>query len=105
MRKICSEQNATLIWHARNILASAGIDCTLRNEFASGGVGQLSPFDAWPELWVEDRDVYRATTLLKATFEASDQPDWACPQCGENIGGAFSSCWNCTRDAEMDSEV
>lgn len=101
MRRICSNQNATLVWHARNILASAGIDCTLRNEFASGGVGQLSPLDAWPELWVEDRDEYRAQTLLKYAFEATDQPDWTCPACGENIGAAFSSCWNCMPDADL----
>lgn len=105
MRKICSQQNATLIWHARNILASAGIDCTLRNEFASGGVGQLSPFDAWPELWVEDRDEYRARNLLKAAFEVADLPDWNCPRCGERIGGAFESCWNCAPDPESLSEV
>lgn len=105
MRKICTDPNATLIWHARNILASAGIECTLRNEFASGGVGHLSPFDAWPELWVEDRDDYRARTLLKAAFEAAEQPDWICPQCGESIGGVFSICWNCTQAPEGFSEV
>jgi hypothetical protein len=105
MRRICSDQNATVVWHLRNILTSAGIDCTMRNEFASGGVGQLSTFDAWPELWVEDRDEYRARMVLKSTFEAADHPDWTCPQCGESIGGAFASCWNCTQDTEEPSEA
>lgn len=101
MRKIYSSQNATLVWYAKNILEGAGIECALRNEFASGGVGQLSPFDAWPELWVvEDQFAYRARTLLTQTFAVSDQPDWTCQRCGEISGGAFSTCWNCAESTE-----
>jgi hypothetical protein len=100
MKKLYTNQNATLVWHARNILEGVGIECALRNEFASGGVGQLSPFDAWPELWVvEDTCVYRAQTLLQRAFEDSDVPDWTCSECGEVIGGAFSACWNCAEPA------
>ena len=98
MKRIYSSQNATLVWHAKHILEGAGILCAMRNEFASGGVGQISPFDAWPELWVDDQYRYRAQTLLDQAFAASEQPDWICPQCGEVSGGAFSSCWNCTQD-------
>ena len=98
MRKIYSSQNPTLVWHAKNILESAGIECALCNEFASGGVGQISPFDAWPELWVDDQYGYRAQMLLKREFEASGLPDWTCPQCGETSDGAFTACWNCTQE-------
>lgn len=101
MRRIYSSQNPTLVWHAKNILESAGIECALCNEFASGGVGQISPFDAWPELWVDDQYGYRALTLLKREFEASDLPDWTCPQCGETSGGAFTACWNCAQDTGL----
>ena len=101
MRKIYCNHNATLVWHAKNILEAAGIECVLRNEFASGGVGQLSPFDAWPELWVEDNVGYRAQTLLKTAFAESELPEWICPQCGETSGGAFVECWNCSGDSAV----
>ncbi len=69
----------------------------MKNEFLGGGVGELPPTEAWPELWVKERDHAAAQTLLDEFFHSSDdtQPDWLCPACGERIEGQFSNCWRC----------
>ncbi len=85
-----------MVSHVKNLLEAAHIPCELRNEYAAGGVGELSFIDAWPELWVNYEDVALAKELI------NDQQlplvkEWRCV-CGEINGPAFSSCWACQAD-------
>ncbi len=97
MKKIYEAENPALVWSARVIVEDAGIPCTLRNEFAGGASGLLSPLDAWPELWViDDRNAERAQALLKTiSAETAEAPDWHCANCGEINAASFCVCWNC----------
>jgi len=68
-------------------------------------MGELPPTEAWPELWVEERDFASAQQLLDEFLHepVSKLPDWICPDCGEHVEGQFSACWRC--GAERPSAV
>lgn len=104
MQKIYTDQTLLMVSHIRNLLESACIHSEIRNEFAAGGVGELSFIDAWPELWVNYQDVARARQIIAgyetATANASE---WRC-HCGEWNGAAFASCWSCQVD-KPDSDI
>lgn len=96
MKLVYTHENRFLVGNAHNILTQAGIRVVWKNEFASGGIGELSAFDAWPELWVvDDTDQPQATAILKNMLTAADAPEWVCQKCNENNDAAFEVCWNC----------
>lgn len=80
-----------------NVLSQAGIETQRKNEFASGGVGELAPIDVWPELWVlNERDEEQAEQLLAQCLR--ELPPWECTQCHESNPGSFDSCWSCQHE-------
>ena len=70
----------------RDFLESMGIEVRVKNEFLSGAAGDVSPFDAWPELWISSEDLKRAQSLLVMP-EASAE-SWTC-HCGEQNDSRF----------------
>jgi hypothetical protein len=96
MKKVFSHENRLIVFNLKNVLQDAGIACVVENEFASGGVGDLSPFETWPELWVvNDEDKVRALDVIARVQSAGDEPEWFCARCGERNPGSFQVCWNC----------
>ena len=96
MRKIFSHENRLIVFNLLNLLESRGVSCELRNEFAGSGVGDLSPFETWPELWVDETDVARAEAVLQG-LDQSSQQEWLCADCGAENAGNFNLCWQCGR--------
>ncbi len=99
MKRIYQAQNPLLVWNARRVVEAAGIRCMIRNEFAGGASGLLSPLDTWPELWVlDERHTERALKALAESEHAdAEGADWQCPTCAETNSGSFEICWNCGR--------
>jgi hypothetical protein len=99
LKKIYQAENPMMVWSARRIVEAAGIRCMIRNEFAGGALGLLSPLDTWPELWVlDERHAERAIkTLAESTAVDAEKPEWNCPHCAETNAGSFETCWNCGR--------
>jgi hypothetical protein len=96
MKLVYSNENRFLVSHAKNLLELAGIELVVKNEYAAGAVGDLSPFDAWMELWLRnDGDEQEARALIKSAFNTDIGPDWRCAQCQEMNGAAFAGCWQC----------
>lgn len=96
MKLVYTHENAALAQNARNLLENAGIKTIFKNEFASGGAGDLVPAETWPEIHVlDDSDYDKANELLKALTDAAEKPDWKCANCAEPNGAMFESCWNC----------
>ena len=96
MKLVYTNQMSLIVGNARNILQDAGIEVTLRNEYAGGVVGEVSAFDAWPELWVvRDRDYDRACQLLDNALSSPNAPDWLCQVCHEHNNASFETCWKC----------
>jgi hypothetical protein len=101
MQKIFSHENRLMVFNIRNLLTEAGIDCHIRNEFSGGGVGDLSPFETWPEVWVADEDEDVARRVVAVSLEhAGGDADWICRHCGETNAGNFEICWHCMSHAE-----
>ncbi len=98
MKLVYTHENKILVENARNLLAESKIDCTLRNEFSSGAIGDLAPIEAWAELWVvNEADEQRAKSILQRLNEDQTGKEWIC-QCGESNEAGFESCWSCQAD-------
>jgi hypothetical protein len=95
MKLIYTNENRFLVNNAKNLLDNAGIVVVLRNEFAVGGAGDLSPFDAWLELWVDDLDYEKSMQVIKDSLGSDDSLEWVCGNCNETNDAAFDFCWNC----------
>lgn len=96
MKLIYTSENRFLVGNAKNIVENAGIEVILKNQYISGGVGELSPLDTWPELWVvHDSDYEKASRLLEDTLNPGDTKEWRCGHCGEINAGSFEYCWKC----------
>lgn len=99
MKLIYTHENRVLVSNARNLVENAGIDVMLKNEYAGGGMGELSPWDTWVELWVvDDADYDRARALLERAEGAAEGAQWRCRHCGELNDAGFEICWNCQRE-------
>ena len=97
MKKLFSHENRMLVFNLKNLLRDAGIDSLVKNEFSGGAVGDLAPFDTWPELWVNDSDFARAQSVLQGIEQAGEGAPWYCSGCGEHNEASFEICWSCGR--------
>lgn len=96
MKKLVTKENPFILANIREILEQSDIRCTIKNEFASSGSGELPHFDLWPELWVlEDRDFERAQKILMEITDNSQDNEWRCTFCKEKNAESFEYCWNC----------
>ena len=85
------------------ILDTEGIPCSIRNEYLSIALGELSPQNCIPALWVlNDTDYPRALEVMEEWRSSSvkTKSQWVCAECGETIEGQFSSCWKCGKHQE-----
>src|SRR5688572_11360634 len=98
MKKVYSAQDPLMIGHLKNVLATFGIECVVKNVHLSSAAGEIPPIECWPELWVVDDGRHReAEAVLEKTLgpvRAVRKP-WKCSRCGEVIEGQFSECWKC----------
>ena len=92
MKRVFSSFNQTAVYHARNLLETAGISTQMRNAVLSSAMGELPPAECQAELWVEDADLARAEDVLQRTGSG---PDWTCSACGETSAPQFTQCWRC----------
>jgi Putative prokaryotic signal transducing protein len=93
LKRVFSSYNQTAVYHARNLLESAGIEVLVKNAILSSAMGELPPAECQAELWVlNDSDTRRAEEIL--AMQAIPGPDWTC-SCGEKLGAQFTQCWRC----------
>jgi hypothetical protein len=96
VKLIYTNQNPILVGNIKNIVENSGIEVELRNEYASGGAGELSPIDTWPELWVvNDSDIERAEKLVQDALNPKNAKEWRCSHCHEMNDPSFDFCWKC----------
>jgi hypothetical protein len=98
MKAVYSSPHLFWVAYYQDILQSNGIECFIKNEYLSGGAGELPPNECWPRLYVEDVDFHRAEQIVQAELQkkaAADTPSWTCARCGEENEGQFALCWKC----------
>jgi len=93
--------NLAIVTQAASALERAGITAEIRNEYAAGGIGELAPIEAWPELWVPDRDWELAQRLIEADRTRAEGPEWQCGQCEASNPATFDWCWRCGADSAL----
>lgn len=86
-----------MVWRVKQLLEDSNIPCFIKNEFAIGAMGELSPLDNLPEVWLTDNEWQAKATALVADFSAEpvSQENWKCQQCDEDNEGSFLICWSC----------
>ena len=96
MKKMYANENRFLVINVKNIIESYGIDTILKNEFAQGAIGEISAFDAWPEIWVlNDNDYERALDIIEKSISNASDVEWVCKVCNEENDASFEICWSC----------
>ena len=99
MKRLTSSESLAYLGHLKNLLEQSGINCVIKNEQLSGGLGEIPFLECLPELWVvSDHQLARAQSLLEELEQASPSaPTWRCTVCGETNEGQFAVCWRCGR--------
>lgn len=95
---IYSAETLMQVEHIRAVLVHEGIACSIRNQYLNAALGELPPFECWPELWLErEQDSSRAQQIIEAYLQAPQREysNWICSRCQESIEGQFSQCWHC----------
>jgi hypothetical protein len=82
----------------KDVLEAEGIPCLIKNENLSGIAGEVPFAETFPELWIQnDSDLSRAASI-KAEWKTPNESTgeaWICPNCNEQSGPQFTSCWKC----------
>ena len=101
MKKVYSHNDRFMVWQIKSLLEARGIPCFIKNEFAIGAVGELSPFDVQPEVWISDNEWWPKTeqAIHEFEFQPPHQQAWFCTQCQEANEANFEVCWQCGSDA------
>ncbi|GAB2696661.1 DUF2007 domain-containing protein [Aliiglaciecola sp. 3_MG-2023] len=101
MKKIYWHNERFRIYQIKQLLDDNQIPNFIKNEFAIGAIGELSPLDAMPEVWLTDETWYDKATQLIAQFNLvpENTARWVCNQCQEENEGSFALCWNCGNSA------
>lgn len=97
MKKVYSSEHPAMTGHVQSLLENTGIECIIKNQYLSGGMGELPINECWPEVWItDDSNFARAMQIVNSVIHDDDHPDtgWQC-RCGEQIESQFSACWNC----------
>ena len=96
MRRVFTHEQPAMAGYVCALLQGQGVVCEVRHQYLGGAVGELPPFECWPEVWVVDHQADWALELVEALAPADQPgPDWTCPGCGERVEGQFAICWQC----------
>ena len=97
MKPVYSSPHLFWVVYYKDILHSNGIDSLIKNEYLSGGAGELPPNECWPRLYVDDEDFNRAEQIVQSELHKKtvDSPPWNCEKCGEENEGQYAICWKC----------
>lgn len=97
MKKVFCSENRLRVQQVKDLLDSYQIPCFIKNEYAIGGAGEISPFDAWPEVWLTDDDWFNRASKLITELEnpVNEGSPWICQHCHEENDASFEICWNC----------
>ncbi len=102
MIKVFEDFDFSRVGQMQSLLEAEGIQTYLKNQFGFGGTGELPFVETVPQLYVlHERDLQKAQQLLAdASAEPASAETWTCPECGTEIEGNFSDCWNCAEGSE-----
>ncbi|MBT0585495.1 DUF2007 domain-containing protein [Alteromonas sp. SM 2104] len=88
------------VYRIKQLLDDSGVPCYLKNEYIAGAIGEVSPLDAQPEVWIADDEWQPKAQRLIDTFMTENQAkqgqaSWLCSGCQEVNEPSFNLCWQC----------
>lgn len=95
MLRVYSAQNIFDVYNVKHALESRGIECEIRGEHLSAGLGDLPPIECWAGLWIVEEGMKEMAERIIASGGAQQAKPWTCPKCEESVDGEFGQCWNC----------
>lgn len=96
MKLVFTNESIFLVNNVKNLLETQKIEVFIKNEYAQGAIGEISPFDSWPELWVvNDSDFDRSKELISTSQQSKSAEEWLCKHCSEKNDASFELCWKC----------
>ncbi len=97
MIKVFEDFDYMRVGQMQSLLESQDIKTFLKNQFGFGGTGELPFVETVPQLFVlREEDEERALQLIAEAGETqAENAAWTCPECGTEIEGNFTECWNC----------
>ncbi len=102
MKLVYENENRALLYSVKNRLELEGIECHMKNEYASTTGGSSLGISNTLELWViNDSDFETARLTIETQLAKSvNKCEWACSQCNEENDASFESFWKCQTDRE-----
>lgn len=99
MKMVYTNESSFLVNSMKDRILAEKIEVFIKNEYAQGAMGELSPFDTWPEVWVaNEQDFDRATEIVNLSQSNQEAADWTCKNCSEENDGSFEVCWKCQQE-------
>jgi hypothetical protein len=86
------------IHHLKNLLESAGVRCSIRNEGLSTLAGEVPFVECAMQLVLQnesDRELAQAILREMVSRRPPGGSPWECPGCSERIESQFTACWHC----------
>ena len=86
-----------MLQQVKQMLDEKGIQNVVKNQFASGAIGELSPIDAVPEIWIVDDSWLPKVNRMISELTARQclAGPWRCSVCNEANEANFEICWQC----------
>jgi len=101
MIKVFENFELAIVGQVQSLLEAHGIETYLKNQYASGALGELPFVEICPQLYVlRERDVADANRLIRSLSLDNGETTgeaWVCAECGAEVDAGFDTCWKCSR--------
>jgi len=111
MKQVYIADDPTEAHLVKGILEQYGISCEIRGEALWIARGQLPlTSETLPTIWIFDDNRFEEATELterfqKGTLTENTGAGWKCPECGEEVEGQFTECWQCGANRPEETQV
>ena len=101
MKQVYIADDPTEAHLVKGILEQYGISCEIRGEALWIARGQLPlTSETLPTIWIMDESRFEEAKELterfhNGTLTTNTGTFWKCPECGEEVEGQFTDCWQC----------
>ena len=111
MKQVYIADDPTEAHLVKGILGQYGISCEIRGEalwIARGGLPLAS--ETLPTIWIIDDSRFEEAQELAERFKdgtltSGSGRDWKCPECGEEVEGQFTECWQCGANRPEETQI
>jgi hypothetical protein len=111
MKQLYIADDPTEAHLVKGILEQYGISCEIRGEALWIARGQLPlTSETLPTIWIIDDNRYEEATELTERFKngtltENTGANWKCPECGEEVEGQFTECWQCGANRPEETQI